>query len=342
MIKTYYQNYIVNCIAAIITYGLNEGYSSVSIEEHIVSSLFINKLENNEYDIESKMENIVESTYNTSLIKPVDISFKGLFLAESYFKLFVNFNKSFEYIFLYLPLDYLLDKYDIYHEMDFSNLKNDFIKQTNESTIIKKLSKKRQIKLKEISKLTGLNANTINKYCRNNNFIYSASFNNIYKLSKLFAVKENLFIENLGVYLDSSIYLFDKSNDDFRNYLGLYYANYFDNRIDENNFKYEKNKNCFFSKNGIKLIVISSNLDDINIDKINEKTNSKTYLVLIPYSFFGNKSQFEFLKEASALEIFILAQEYVYFVKKNIQKEITDTISRSLISRAKEKVVFKI
>lgn len=341
MIKTFYQNDIINHLAAIITYGLNEGYSFTSIEEHIFFSSFINKLENNEYDIESKTEKIVESTYNISLTKPVDISFKGLFFAESYFKLFINLNKSFEYIFLYWPLEYFLEKYDIYHEMDFSNLRNDFIKQSNEITIIKKLSKKRQIKLVDISKLTGINANTIDKFSRNDSAIYATSFSNIYKLSKLFAVKENLFIENLGVYLDSSIYIFDKSNEDFKNYLGLYYASYFDNKINENDFEYKKDDNCFLSNNGIKLVVITCNLDDIDTKKISKIANSKTYLVIIPYSFFGDKLQFEYLKNSTALEILVLSQEYVYLIKKKNKKEVTDTINRSLISRAKEKGIHR-
>lgn len=279
MIRTFYQNEIINRLAAIITYGLNEGYSFTSIEEHITSSSFINELENNKYNIELKIENIVSTTYDTSLIEQVEISFKGLFLAESYFKLFINFNKSFEYIFLYWPLEYFIERYDIYHEMDFSNLKRDFIKQINETPLIKKIAKKRQIKLVEISKLTGISENTIDKLSRNDEAIYMTSFNNIYKLSKLFEVKENLFIKNLGVYLDSSIYLFDKTNDDFRNYLGLYYANYFDKRINENNFKYNKTENCFVSNNDIKLIAITKNIGDADINKINKIADSKTCLV---------------------------------------------------------------
>lgn len=52
MIKVFYQNDIIDRLAAIFTYGLNNGYSYETIEERIISSPFVNNLEKNEYDIE--------------------------------------------------------------------------------------------------------------------------------------------------------------------------------------------------------------------------------------------------------------------------------------------------
>ncbi len=331
---------IINRLAAIISYGLNEEYSYRTIEERIVSSPFINGLENNEYNNETQIEKIVESTYNISLAnKQADISFKGLFIAESYFKLFLYYNKSFEYIFLYWPLSYFLDRYGIYHEMDFSNLRKDFELKTKEATLLKKLSQDRNIKLVEISKLTGINENTIDKYSRDDKILYGASHDNIYKLAILFGVKENIFISNLAIYIDPSIYLFSDKYKDYRNYLGLLYANYFDKRINENDFTYDISSNCFESKKGIKLIVIVDTLANLTISRINVLADSKTYLVVIPSGFFGNKTSLEYLKDTNAFEVFVLTQEYVYIVKKNIKKEITNTINRSLITRTMKYLV---
>ena len=339
MIKTFYQEDIINRLAAMITYGLNERYSYKTIEERITSSSFVNALENNEYDIESQIEAIVESTYSVSLNgKQADISFKGLFLAESYFKLFLHYNKSFEYIFLYWPLATFIERYGVYHEMDFSNLRKDFESKIIETTLLRKLAQDRKIKLVEISKLTGINENTIDKYSRNDKILYGASHENIYKLSLLFGVKENIFVSNLAIYLDQSIYLFDKRNKDYRNFLGFYFANFFDNRINEIDFKYNSNNNCFESKQGIRLIVVSDTLDNLTINKLNELGDSKTYVVIIPSGFLGNESYFEYLKDVNALDVLALTQEYVYIIKKKIKKEITDTINRALIIRAMEEV----
>ena len=41
MIKVYYEKDIIDKLAALISYGLDNGYSYKSIEEHIVSSSFI-------------------------------------------------------------------------------------------------------------------------------------------------------------------------------------------------------------------------------------------------------------------------------------------------------------
>ena len=337
MIKTFYQEDIINHLAAIITYGLNEGYSYKSIEEHIVRAPFINSLENNEYNIELKMETAVGMAYSVSLDTKVDISIRGLFLAESYIKLFFHYNRSFEYIFLYWPLSWFSERYDIYHEMDFSNLRRDFESRIKETTLIKKLSREKQIKLIEISKLTGINENTIDKYSRDDKYLYGASNSNIYKLTKLFNVKENIFVSNLAVYLDQSIYLFDKRNKDYLNYLGFYFANYFDNRINEMIFMYDKSSKCFVSNDGIKLIVIADSLSNLSISKIKEISNSKTYVVIVPSGFFGDETWFEYLEELDAFDVLALTQEYIYIVKKKYKREITDTINRSLIVRAKEK-----
>ena len=337
MIKTFYQDDIINRLAALFTYGLNNDYSYKSIEEHIVSSSFVNCLENNDYEIESKIETIVETAFNISLNgSQADISFKGLFFAESYLRLFLYFNRSFEYLFLYWPLEVFDEKYGIYHEMDFSNLRRDFQKRVAEVTLLKKLCQARQIKIVDISKLTGINIHTIDRYARDDKYLYSSSHDNIFKLSKLFDVKENIFIANLAVFLDQSIYLSDKSNKDYRNFLGLYFANYYDNRINEFDFTYSKSNNFFISKSGVKLVVVADNLDNLPLPKINEVADKNTYLVLIPSGFFGDYSYFEYLNNANALEVFILTQEYIYMVKKGIKKEITDTINRSLIIRAKE------
>ena len=334
MIKTFYQEDIINRLAALITYGLNNQYSYKSIEEHIVSSLFINDLENGQFNNEIKEAVLAEKTYGVSFNEPLDISFKALFIAESYFKLFIYFNKSFEYLFLYWPLSYFISRYNIYHEMDFSNLRNDFIKKTKEMTLIKKLSKERNIKLIEISKLTGINKNTIDKYARNDQYLYNANYGNIHKLAKLFNVKDNIFLANLGIYFDASIYLFDDYYQDYRNYLGLEFAYYFDKRIDKKDFIYDKEHHLFKSINDIKIKTIVLRTTDININSIKDLLDDKTYLIILITNLFIKESDFLFLKQIEAYEICVITPLNLYLLKKNNKKEITETINDSLMALA--------
>lgn len=338
MIKTFYQEDIIKCLAVIITYGLNKGYSYRAIEEYFIHSPFVNDLENNEYNIESKLEEVVAKTYNDKLEEEADITYKGLFFAESYFRLFLHYNRSFEYLFLYWPLESFDQRYNVYHEMDFSNLRIDFDKEVKKNTLLRKLSLDREIKMTDISKLTGINEHTVVRYSRDDKYLYSASYENVYKLSTLFNVKENIFVSNLAVYMDQSIYLFDKSNKIYRDYLGFYYANYYDKRINENDFEYDKTKGHFISNSGIKLIVIADVLNNISVERVDALSDQNTFVVIIPSGFFGDETYFEYLNDSRALEVFVLTQEFVYIVKRDVKKEITDTINRSLIIRAKESI----
>lgn len=335
MIKAFYQNDITNRLAAIITYGLNEGFSYKSIEEHFVASSFVNALENNQYDIESKIEEVVESAYKVKLHKTAEISFKGLFLAESYFRLFLFYNRSFEYLFLYWPISMFVEKYGVYHEMDFSSLRDDFESAIKKTTLLRKLCISSKIKTSELAKLTGLNKNTLDKYSWNNKYLDKATADTIYKLAKLFGVKENLFITNLGIYLDQSAYLFDKFNQKYRNYLGFYFANFFDNRINEKDFVYDADNKLFVSKkDDTKIIILAGGQSlDTNI-----KYDSNTFVVFFSGAIFDGEISFNSFKDIKCLDIIVITQEFVYIVKKGIKKEITDTINRSLIIRAKKAI----
>ena len=337
MIKPFYHDDIINRLGAAITFGLDKRYSYRAIEERIAFSSFINGLENNEYDSESKIEKIVEDIYSVGPIKDADISFKGLFIAESYFRLFLHFNKSFEYLFLYWPLEAFVNRYNVYHEMDFSNLRNDFENEVKKTTLLRKLLLDRDIKLVDISKLTGINENTVVKYSRDDEYLYSASYGNIYKLAKLFGVKENIFVSSLSVYDDQSIYLIDNNNKIYNDYLGYYFANYFDKRISEETFAYDKEKGVFVSNKGKTLVVIADKVENLSIERINNISNSNTYVVIIPFGSY-NETSFACLKDAVAMEIFVLTKEFVYMVKKDHSKEITDTVNRSLLIRSKESI----
>ena len=339
MIKTFYQEDIIYRLAAVITYGLNNDYSDKSIEESIVSSHFVNALENNEYDIESKPESIVKETYNLTINNVlVDVSFKGLFFAETYFKLFTHFNRSFEYIFLYWPLSLFTQKYNIYHEMDFSSIREDFKSEVKKTTLLRKLASERNLKLVEIAKLTGINKNSIDRYSVDDYFLDVASYSNIYKLAMLFNVKTNIFAPNLAVYLDRSINLSDKRNVDYRNFLGLYFATYFDRRIDEKDAIYDCKNNWFILNNGLRLIVVSDAIDNLTIKELEKQSNPMTYLVIIPSFFYKDETFLRELECLDAFDIFVLTQEYAYIIKQKAKKEILDTMNRMLNIRVEEKI----
>ena len=334
MIRILDEEQIIETFASILTYGLNKGLSSSLIEEHILKSQFINDLEDNKFDNKLKDKVILESIYKENIIE-VDISFLSLFIAESYIRLFFDLNKSFAYLFLYWPLDQFIFKFDIYHEMDYSSLKIDFMERVHNTSLLKALIKSRHLKLNDVGKLTSININTLDKYMRSDKYLYAASYANIYKLAKLFNVKENIFIESLDVYYDDSSFSYDDEHNEFISKLGFYFASYFDKRVDNFSFTYQKEKNIFIDfKNGYKLIVKS--LND-KIDYLGDLVDDRTYLVLFLKEnvAFNDDDIKEQLNALNAYEIMLISKE-TYLLKKETVKKSDSSIYDMLYIKAKE------
>lgn len=336
MINIYYKNDIINALASIITYGLENHYSYKSIEERICRTALINDLENNNFDLNVNNIERINACYQVDFIESINISFKAFFIAESYLNLFYCYKRSFAYLFLYWPLDQFVDKYGLYHEMDFSNLKNDFEGEIKKTTLLTKLCKNKKIKLSEISKLTGININSLNKYKKSDTNLFGASYDTIHLLSLLFEIKENIFLADIGAYLDINIFLYDDYYQDYRNFLGMFYANYYDNRIKENEFIYDKTQHIFANKkNGMKLIVLCGDKAALSNYKNYVTYDEKTYLVLIPTGFYYHQSDdYAFLLNTKVIDALIVTQENIYLVKAHKQVEINETVYRSLIIRS--------
>lgn len=115
----------------------------------------------------------------------------------SYFELFLKTHKPFSYLFLKLPLEKMLDIYEIFHEMDFTSLLEYFKKRETENTILGVLCKNKKCSLTKLKEATGISVNTLSKYRSSDEILYKASFQNIYKLARYFEVPISLFVDSL-------------------------------------------------------------------------------------------------------------------------------------------------
>ena len=116
-----------------------------------------------------------------------------------YFELFLMLRKPFSYLFLKLPLEKMLDLYNVYHEMDISQLVDYFHDKEKEETILRLLCKRYRCSINKLSKATGISVNTLNKYRSSDQSLYNASFQNIYKISVFFKTPISLFVEELHI-----------------------------------------------------------------------------------------------------------------------------------------------
>ena len=159
------------------------------IEKNIYDDIFNQPLEELFYEITGfKIEN--DDSYG--------IYNDAYWCGQCYFDLFLNLGKCFEFIFLKLPLEELLNLYPIYHEMDFSSLVEYFNKIDKEKTILRLLCINNHCSLNDISIATSVSINTLKKYNSSDELLYSGSFSNIARLIKYFDVSYLLFMKKIA------------------------------------------------------------------------------------------------------------------------------------------------
>lgn len=181
----------------VATNRLTNPYSFTS---NLFKSNFVSKLE--EGDIDAICNISIEKAYFDVTNETIKDDSYGIYndaywSGYSYFELFLQTHKPFSYLFLKLPLEKMLDIYEIFHEMDFTSLLEYFKKRETESTILGTLCKKKKCSLTKLKEATGISINTLSKYRSSDEILYKASFQNIYKIAKYFEVPISLFVDSL-------------------------------------------------------------------------------------------------------------------------------------------------
>lgn len=352
---------ISSLLSSLFFYGFSSGYSSKTIEEKILKSEFIVELEKGDafYLYRGNLESIVGDIFKVSI--PNDEIIKtnplSLWFGEVYTRLFFAFNKSFSFIFLYLPLLEAEKIYPLYHEMDFFQVIDYFVKLTKQETLMTLLLKKHKLSARELSILTGVNYNTIVSYTRDNDVIYNAKFDSIFKISQILDVNINIFAKSINNFTSSGMYDFDKTNQKYRSYLGLMFASYFSSEVASRKYEYNEQENIFvFNEKVIKVLWTSISSSRENSNKENYEIENlvgeysktiplekrKDHILIIfeynqisldpkPYLYLTRKYGFE--------KIFIINSENVLCVDdKCFARNILETLNNAAINNAKRMI----
>ena len=345
-------NKFSNLLSNIFFYGFSHAFSLISIEEKLLNAKCIRDLENGDasFLIRQTTEEIVSELYDRfvdekELLKTNVIS---LWLGDLYSKLFFSFNKSFSFLFLYLPITKAIDMFPLYHEMDFSQSLNHFETLIKENSILSLLLKKHEMTINQLSVLTQINRNTILSYTRDNEFIYNAKFESVFKISQIFNENINLFVRKINNFTNSEMFDFDRTNPLYRLYLGHLIASYFDYEISAEN--YVVDKEILKSKDSrfvVKWVSPTSiNKFETSIYEIAEKYKenidvSNTILTIFfydeikrDYSFFVKLQQLGYKKL-----IIIDGLNFVeIFNQRIVVKQFNNALYEAMINVAKEKV----
>ena len=160
---------------------------------------FVRSIERNQYNTiyEKSLEELffMITGFNIDVDNSYGIYNDAYWCGQSYFDLRLKLNKSFAYLFLKLPFSKMMDLYLIFHEMDFSSLREYFENREKEKTILRLLCEKKKCSLNDISKETGISLSTLKKYNSSDEYIYNSSFSNVVKIADYFNAPYQLFLK---------------------------------------------------------------------------------------------------------------------------------------------------
>jgi len=192
----------IDSLAQLISCSIYLSSRPESVEQRLLKSEIIIGLENSDESfLNQPLEYLFMNTFNIEPPIKVFGLFNSLFywVSEVYIRLFIKYKKSFSYLFLLLPLRKLIEMFELYHQMDFSETYSVFENLMKEKRILPLLINKNNLTMKKLSELTKINYNTIDFYCRSDEKLFSGSYANLLILSKALKVDGNIFLKELNI-----------------------------------------------------------------------------------------------------------------------------------------------
>lgn len=200
----YFTKYI-DSFSYLISRASYEGYSLPYIEKVISYSSFINELERSNittiaftsmeklyYELFPKYEN------NLFDYDPYNIY---AWVSYIYFHLFLEFQITFELIFIILPIEDMLNLYKVYHEMDYKKMYEVF-KSRVPYSYLDNIMKKKGISSNELSIISDIPFSTINALRYNKRNIAKLEVSSLFKIAKALNIKTESLLVSLELDIE--------------------------------------------------------------------------------------------------------------------------------------------
>lgn len=333
MIQANKINDLYEIFSHLLSYGFYKKYPFFAIEERLIQSELVKSLEEDKSDkylYRHHLVRIFDDVYglDQSRCEILSSTSISLWISEAYIRLFYKYHKSFEYLFLLINLETMYNLYNIYHEMDFSQLFDLFESKQKDFKLLNALLAKRGLNIKKLSLLTSISEHTLYNYSKDNDNLYNACFDNIYTIAQTLDVSDRVFVKRLNNDIDYSIYDFDKKDTNYHWLLATYYLAYF-YKFNIDKYGITNNQTLISKDDYIKVILDFSEIKDIdNIDK--------THLVI--YMNNDDKSIYESLLKYGFIDVFIITEESIIKIENNgkiTRKFIPNYVRSRLTSKAK-------
>ncbi len=174
-------------------------FSLEALEKRISNNAFFKS-------IEGGLEDFAPTITDVELTKQIfhEISFKideipqyiqTLWAGEAYIYIQEETGLTFEAIFLIFPIGKMLGCFDLYHEMDFSQIVSFFMVERSNKNVFSALLDKYKFSLKEIEEKTGIPYETLRSLKTKRRDIKKASVEVVSSLAKIFNVRIDTIAE---------------------------------------------------------------------------------------------------------------------------------------------------
>lgn len=180
-----------------VAYELN--YRLSSVESQISHSPFFQKIEKSSYGMPPIITDIelVKQIYSNRDINigEIPVYTISLWSAEAYLRIQEASKLTFEAIFLYIPIKRMFNYFSLYHEMDFSQIVDEFFRLYNANSVLAVLLNKDYRSTREISELLGISYETLFSYKQRRRDIKKMEAKSAYDLATLLRVRIETLLE---------------------------------------------------------------------------------------------------------------------------------------------------
>lgn len=192
MNSTYLYDY-VDSFERVLSIAYVKHYSLDAVERLISYSSFFQKIEK---DYNRMAPIISNQALSKSLFPELDINLEEipihnqcLWVAESYLRIQQASKLTFEAIFLYCPISKMFNYFDLYHEMDFIQIINEFNSLFEKQSIFSLLLKKFHYSLNYVSEQTGLSYDTLYSLKSRRRDIKKINIESLIRIANVFNVR---------------------------------------------------------------------------------------------------------------------------------------------------------
>ena len=176
-----------------------KNYSSRMVERVISYSSFFQRIEKEHDGYASIIDDtsLVRTLYEDSSIDLMEVpSFNQCaWAAESYIRIQEETHLTFEAIFLYIPIDKMYTYFVLYHEMDFSQIVDEFKSRLEANSVLDVLLSQHDISLKDIAEELGISYETLYSYKQRRRDIKKMPADLAYSLANILKVRLETLLE---------------------------------------------------------------------------------------------------------------------------------------------------